>query len=368
VSEVARLLDDRYTLESVIGRGGSADVYRATDLVLGRAVAVKVLRAVTATEADRARFVDEARTLAALDHDNLVTVLDAGTDADQPYLVMTLINGRSLGERPRGAIMPLSDVAGVGAQVADALAYAHEQGVIHRDVKPSNVLMAEDGHVWLADFGISRLVGETAHHTETGKLIGTAAYLAPEQVQGGTLTPVIDVYALGLVLLELITGQLAYPGPPMEAALARLLNEPDLPVELSPPWQRLLRKMTALEPGERYTAERSAEELRALAYGLDPVDVVPIVVVQPLPPGDSQQDLGLETELMDQPSAGRARRPRRGLLGAAAAAVGALILIAIVLAAGDETSRPPGDQVPAGVPTELREPLQDLHDAVNGIP
>ena len=124
--------------------------------------------------------------------------------------MLTLIEGRSLSQR-RGEEMPLTRVAAIGAQVADALAYAHEEGVVHRDVKPGNVLVDDEGHAWLGDFGISRMIGEAVRHTETGKLIGTAAYLAPEQVRGTELTPATDIYSLGLVLLELITGEVSTP-------------------------------------------------------------------------------------------------------------------------------------------------------------
>jgi tRNA A-37 threonylcarbamoyl transferase component Bud32 len=355
------VLDDRYELRDVIGRGGTADVYSATDNLLGREVAVKVLRSVSATESDRQRFVSEARTLAALDHPNLVTVLDAGIDSDELYLVLTLITGQSLGDRPREP-MPLDEVAAIGAQLADALAYAHDNGVVHRDVKPSNVLVAEEGQVWLADFGISRVIGEAVRYTETGKLIGTAAYLAPEQVQGTAITPAADVYSLGLVLLELITGRLAYPGPPVEAALARLTNSPAVPDDLPKAWRQLLTRMTALEPGERYTADCCAAELRALAADPEPTRVIV--------PDDRP------TALMDVPFAD-VRRRRTSLLAAAVAALLVLIVSGLVLIGRNtDQDRPraglPAEvaaaEIPPGVAPALRKPLQALHDAVQAIP
>ena len=202
---------ERYTLGDRLGSGGMAVVYRATDRVLHRDVAVKVLRDTADDETDRLRFTSEARTLAALSHRHLVMVLDAGTTADQPFLVMELVEGMTLSQRIADGPLAPDEVAEIGAQLADALAYAHGQGVIHRDVKPGNVLLGRSG-VKLADFGIARLVGDTVRHTMTGQAIGTAAYISPEQVLGHDVTPAADVYALGLVLLEVLTGERAYPG------------------------------------------------------------------------------------------------------------------------------------------------------------
>ena len=318
-----------------------------------------MLRAHSASETDRLRFVSEARTLAALDHPHLMTVLDAGADDDQLYLVLTLIEGRSLSER-RGEPTPLAEVAAVGAQVADALAYAHDQGVIHRDVKPGNVLVGEDGYAWLGDFGISRMVGEAVRHTETGKLIGTAAYLAPEQVRGTELSPAADVYSLGLVLLELITGEVNYSGAPVEAALARLSNGPDIPADLPVDWQRLLRRMTALEPGDRISALECTTALRDLAEGRVPA-LVALPATGPMPTSEA----GPPTELMAAPYA--ADRPRRQwLLGAVGAVAVALISLGVVLNGGEAEPDPdvPTYSLPSGVAPSLREPLRELHDAV----
>jgi eukaryotic-like serine/threonine-protein kinase len=222
-----------------------ADVYRALDRVLNREVAVKVLREGTAEESDRARFIDEARTLAGLSHSGLVTVLDAGFGPeawaavppglrpvavfDHPYLVMELVDGPTLAQAIAEARSRTRRSAPSASRSPRRLAYVHAHDVVHRDVKPGNVLLSSEHRAKLADFGIARLLADTARHTRTGRAMGTAAYLAPEQITGQPVSGSTDVYSLGLVLLEALTGQLEYPGPGTEAALARLHSPPRIP-------------------------------------------------------------------------------------------------------------------------------------------
>ncbi len=164
------LLAGRYTLDGVVGRGGMADVHRATDTVLEREVAVKLLRMHAASDRDRARLRDEMRLVAALEHPCLVAVLDAGlSEEDQSYLVMELVEGGSLARHCSADPLPGHRVAAVGSGLASVLGFVHEREVVHRDVKPSNILLGEDGHVRLADFGIARLLGDSAGHTATGR-------------------------------------------------------------------------------------------------------------------------------------------------------------------------------------------------------
>ena len=255
-------LAERYELGDVLGRGGMADVHAATDHLLSRQVAVKVLRDTTETAEDRARFELEARTLARLSHRHLVTVLDAGLEGARPFLVMELVPGPSLADALADGPMDLERVLALGRGVAEALAYAHDAGVVHRDVKPGNVLLGTAGStVKLADFGIARLLGDTVRHTRTGHAIGTAAYFAPEQVTGQLVTGAADVYSLGLVLIESLTGERCYPGPATEAALARLSQPAVVPAGLSPFLADLLRQMTALEPTARPDAAEVAQRL-----------------------------------------------------------------------------------------------------------
>lgn len=250
----------RYLLEGLLGAGGMADVHRAVDQRLSRPVAVKMFRPGTDPDGER-RFQEEAQLLANLSHPGLVPVHDFGVDQHRAYLVMELIDGPTLREVLDRGALPLDEVTRIGTDVADVLAYVHEQGVVHRDVKPSNVLLGrEDGRVRLADFGISQLVDAT-RLTSADSTIGTASYMAPEQLQGGRVGPPADVYALGLVLLEAITGRVEYPGGDWEAAAERLSNPPAVPEDLPEPLRRALVAMTETEPAARPTAAQAAAML-----------------------------------------------------------------------------------------------------------
>ncbi|QIG43900.1 serine/threonine protein kinase [Nocardioides anomalus] len=261
---------ERYELTTRLGEGGVAVVHEAQDRRLDRRVAVKLLRDTATSAEDRARFADEARLLGRLSHPGLVRVLDAGIDGDRPYLVLELVRGRSLAEAMDDGL-DADEVARIGAEVADALAHVHAAGIVHRDVKPGNVLLDQDGTAKLADFGIARLVDDTVHHTRTGFLVGTVAYLSPEQVAGEPVSTAVDVYSLGLVLLEALTGVRAYAGSSVESAFARLARQPEVPTTLPAAWTALLTQMTARDPLARPSAAEVAERIRAVRRG----DVVP---------------------------------------------------------------------------------------------
>jgi eukaryotic-like serine/threonine-protein kinase len=250
------ILQSRYRIDSLIDRGGMADVYRGRDVRLERDVAVKVLREV---EHER-RFAAEARTLARLQHPNLVRLLDAGTDNGDAFLVLELLDGATVRELLGDGPLAPDRVARIGADTTAALDYIHRRGIVHRDVKPSNLMLDEYGSIRLADFGIARLLGAT-RITGSHQAIGTMAYIAPEQLQGGEVGPATDVYSLGLVLLECLTGQRAFGGPPAEAAAARLSRNPDVPAELPAPWPGLLRAMTARDPRARPSAAAIRDRL-----------------------------------------------------------------------------------------------------------
>ena len=262
------LLAGRYRVGQLLGRGGMADVHSALDERTGALVAVKVFREpLVAGHQGKVRF-GEVKALAGLRHPGLVELLDVGEDQGRPFCVMTLVDGPTLAERLERGPMPLDAVARVGSDLAATLAYVHGRGVLHRDVKPANVILAGDGRARLADFGIAQLVDAT-RVTSSGFAVGTASYLAPEQVNGERITTAVDLYALGLVLLECVTGRREYDGPVLEAALARLHRRPQIPAELPAGWRVLLAALTADDPAQRPTAEIAASAAGVLAEQTD---------------------------------------------------------------------------------------------------
>ena len=263
-------LGGRYRLQELIGRGGSAAVYKAMDDVLGRFVAVKVFRPDVRDEGELRRQEAEVQLLSTFNHPGLVTVYDAGTeqsssDGTRSFVVMELAQGKDLRNRLRLGRLEARDVAKIGHQLAAALHYVHGRGVIHRDLKPANIMLAFDADTGearakLMDFGIARVI-EGTRLTATGQTVGTATYLSPEQAQGGALGTSSDIYSLGLVLLECLTGHVEFPGSPVESAVARLQRGPVIPAEIGPGWVRLLSKMTAMDPVARPDAAEVAAAL-----------------------------------------------------------------------------------------------------------
>ncbi|MEI7033393.1 serine/threonine-protein kinase [Streptomyces pratensis] len=264
----AEVLSGRYRLEEHLGSGGAAEVHRGFDLRLRRPVAVKIFRPGAGFDDDESLH-NEAMILARLHHPGLVTAYDAGQHDGRDFLVMQLIEGDTLKSRIAEGPLTAESTAELGAGLAHALSHAHEAGIVHRDVKPSNILLDADHGPHLADFGISRLV-DGATRTATGTLVGTAAYLSPEQVRGRPAGRPADVYALGLVLLECLTGRREYEGGPIEAAIARLHRQPVLPDGLPDGLSTLLKDMTAVQEGDRPTAPECACVLTALTDGAGP--------------------------------------------------------------------------------------------------
>jgi tRNA A-37 threonylcarbamoyl transferase component Bud32 len=252
------VLAGRYELGEALGRGGMATVFRAWDSKLEREVAIKLFSAAAAQAEDTERRLREMRLLAAANHPHLVTLYDAEWPQDDDgrpgFLVMELVAGESLRRRVDGAAPSGELAARAAVELADALAYLHERGIVHRDLKPENVLVDDaNGRLKLVDFGIARLVGAEQITTD-GSVLGTAAYLSPEQVAGQTVGPPADVYALGLVVLECLTGRRVFPGGSVESAVARLVRDPEVPAELPGDWAALLGAMTARDPELRPSA------------------------------------------------------------------------------------------------------------------
>lgn len=254
-----------------------ATVWAGRDELLGRRVAVKCLDPVLARDdALRERFRHEAVAAAGLSHPFVVTTFDAGEDDGTAYIVMELVDGESLRQLlDRRGVLDPGPAAAIGAAVADALEYAHRQGVVHRDVKPANVLLATNGTVKVTDFGIAKAMGAD-DLTRTGTLVGTARYLSPEQVQGQPAGPRSDVYALGLVLFELLAGRPAFSGDTeMATAVARLAGPaPDLAsVRPGLPPALVALVAAALEPDPAHrvpSAAALAQGLRSVAAGSGP--------------------------------------------------------------------------------------------------
>jgi serine/threonine-protein kinase len=248
------LLADRYQLDERIGSGGMGEVWRATDLVLGRTVAVKVMRPQLVAQPGFAqRFLAEARAMATVKHPAVVDIYDFQGDSSAAFLVMELVDGEPLSHRLQriGRMRPAAAMALV-AQTAEALQAAHDRGIVHRDVKPANLLVTSDERVVLTDFGIARS-GASAQLTATGEVIGTPSYLAPEQVLGQQATPSSDMYALGVVAYECLTGRLPFGGDNSFAIATRRLHEPPPPMDadIPPGVVALVQRTMAAEPDER---------------------------------------------------------------------------------------------------------------------
>lgn len=266
------LAGGRYILDRIVGAGGMADVYRARDTRLDRDVAVKLFRPGSAEGVERGS--GEARMLAGLHHPGLVRVLDMDTEAaivGPTYLVMEYVKGPDLGALLREGPLSPREVHLIGWDLARTLDYIHGRGIVHRDIKPSNILTrcgeAVDGmfSYLLTDFGIARFF-ESSRLTATGSLIGTATYFSPEQARGEAVGTPTDIYALGLVLIECLTGKPAYPGSGLESALARLSRQPSVPETVGPDWLALITAMTNERPQDRPTAGEVGRSLSAMDW------------------------------------------------------------------------------------------------------
>lgn len=251
------VLAQRYLIEGPLGQGAMANVYRAVDDRLGRPVAVKLFHP-GQDVAVRARFAAEAQALARLSHPGLVSIFDAGVERDQPYLVMQLVDGETLRDRLLDGPLTSEEVVQLGTRLSLALAHVHHNGVVHRDIKPSNIVLDSAGAPHLADFGIALLL-DAARMTGSNEIMGTAAYLSPEQITGVDVDAAADIYSLGLVLLECLTGELEYPGgTKVESALARLHRSPRMPNGIAPVLAQLLTAMTSRDATDRPAARDCA--------------------------------------------------------------------------------------------------------------
>ncbi|MET9972001.1 serine/threonine-protein kinase, partial [Streptomyces sp. NPDC006356] len=266
------LIAGRYRLDASIGRGAMGEVWRAYDETLGRPVAVKLLLAQGPDPTAVPRFRLEAQTAGRLNHPHVVGVLDFGEYEDRLFLVMELVEGDSLARLASAGPLPADQVARIAAQAAAGLAAAHRQGIVHRDIKPANLLLDADGTVKIGDFGIARFLDDPATAlTATGQIVGTSLYLAPERALGRPAGPASDVYALGCVLYQLLTGRAPFQADTALAILHQHLDAAPVPprelgIQLPPAFENYLLGLLAKEPENRPTAQQAADWFAAGAW------------------------------------------------------------------------------------------------------
>jgi eukaryotic-like serine/threonine-protein kinase len=335
-----RILGGRYRLDRELARGGMATVWIAEDPLLSRRVAVKLLLPELAVDdALRVRFRNEAIAAAKLSHPGIVATYDTGDDDGTAYIVMELVEGKTLrhliDERGR---LPVHEAVDISSQVADALEHAHRQGLVHRDIKPANVLVQTDGRVKVTDFGIAKAAGGD-DLTRTGTVVGTARYLAPEQVNGHAVDGRADVYALGLILYEMLAGRAPFGGDSdMATAVARLTNAPE-PIraarpEVPRPLEDVLARSLARDPEYRYQSAQALKD--ALTPGLDMAPTGPLA--PPVPPrrGSPPPDGPSPTQVAPSPS--RPGPPHPAPAARTARRWPWLLLILLLLVAGGITA------------------------------
>ena len=289
--QASELVAGRWRIDRLLGQGGMSNVYRAVDQAGGDAVAVKMVRSPDPTLADR--MAQEAKALAGFTHPNLVRLIDSGVHQGQAFLVMELVEGPTLSARLRQGPLGTAAAARVGVALASALDYVHGRGVVHRDLKPSNVLLGPDDRVRLADFGIARLV-DASSLTLTGSTLGTAAYMAPEQIEHHGVGPAADIWSLGVILLECLTGRRTFEGTPAEVIARRLAHPLSVPAEVPGPWRLLLDAMVHHNPERRPSAADVAGMLDAPGFrvawqpaiGRPPAGLHPVVL--PAVAGDGE--------------------------------------------------------------------------------
>ncbi len=381
----------RYRLGERIGRGGMGEVFAAHDLRLDREVALKLLRMDLAEQDGmRERVVAEARLAARLTHPHVVGVLDTGEQDGRPFVVMERLSGRTLGDELAAGPMPAERVRDVGLQVLRALAAAHELGIVHRDVKPGNVLDAGVGTWKVADFGIAKWVHADETLTGTGELMGSPSYLAPERIEGEQAGPASDLYAVGVLLYESLCGRKPFEGDdPFALATAIREGAYEPPTAVVPDADRdivrVIERAMRLDPADRY---ESAQAMASALLGEDAPegDDVTAAIATPataaLPPTDAESGVevdGNETVRMPpmeetahlpyqapSPEPERPRRPSKTALIVAGAILALALITVLAVVAFTGPSTPPPDQGAgaSSLPAALEDALAQLEESV----
>jgi len=397
VDPVPATLTGRYQLVAVVGRGGMGEVWSARDLRLGRDVAVKLLSPqMAAPEGVRERFEAEARSAARLNHPNVVSVYDTGEHDGVPYLVMELLPGRTLADELSAGPFTPERARAVGAQILAAVGASHQAGILHRDIKPGNVLVAADGTVKVGDFGIAKSV-DGLHLTTLGMVLGTVGYLAPERLEGQPATPQSDLYAVGVVLYEALTGRMPYQADTPLGLVRAIESGAAVPLaDASPIVDAALagtvERAMAKDPARRYT---TAADMAA-ALQSRPADTValgpfaPTVAVTPAeaatqtlhapsaPVNPAPADPAPADRAVAGPGVGFRDRwlgleHRTGIIIGVSIAVAVVLLVVLVAGRLGGSSTSPGQtgtpstSVPAtggSLPSRIEEPLKRLEKAV----
>jgi len=295
------ILNDRYQLDKQLGEGGMAIVYQASDLMLERTIAVKILRKnFSASKAFQERFKEEARAAANLTHPSIVTVHDFGFDKGQLFIVMEYVPGTDLKEIiKQSGPLPIDHASRLFIQACAGIGYAHRAGLVHCDIKPHNMLITPDHRLKVTDFGIARALASVKHDEQSQAIWGSPAYFSPEQAAGRAPSPASDVYSLGVVLFEMLTGELPFSDPsPQELALLHRFETPpsprDINPEISPELEKIIQKVLSKEASSRY---RTADQLGRIVISFTEMDETQRqAFIQSSPPEDDDLSAILELE------------------------------------------------------------------------
>jgi serine/threonine-protein kinase len=343
------LIAGRYELLELVGRGGMSSVWKAHDRLLDRTVAIKVLHEhYTQDEEYVERFRREARSVAQVSHPNIVTVIDRGEDANRQYIVFEYIDGENLKQLiEREGPLSVREALLLALQMARALGFAHDRGLVHRDVKPQNVLLNDEGLAKMTDFGIARSV-DVDGVTVTGTVLGTSEYIAPEQARGQRVDAHTDVYSLGVVLYELLTGAVPFSGESFVTVALRHVNEPPPDVlehrpDCPPRVALLIERAMAKSPDDRPAMDELVTELEACLADLDPMSEQATMIARPTATPRTRQ----------QPQPRRRQRRRVGLLWPLLALL-LILAVAALAALGAMALRDDDNGSPAAANTPIR--------------